>query len=105
PARPAMSRSAQPLPDHPLPSSVRFPVQPRLVPPVKAARWLHLTLDEFRAALPALRKEGFPAACPVTGHYDLIALQAWQDRRSGLSTSASTEDRVAIMRERISGLG
>lgn len=89
----------------PQPSSVRFPVQPRLVPAVKAARWLHLTLEEFRIALPALRKEGFPAACPITGHYDLIALEAWQNRRSGIAGAADAEDHAAIMRARIAELG
>lgn len=90
---------------HPHAPSVRFPVRPRLLPPAKVARWLHLTLEEFRQLLPALRKEGFPAACPVTGHYDLLALEAWQDRRSGLSGGEPIEDRAAVMRARIAELG
>lgn len=92
---------------HPSPSSVRFPVQPRLVPPEKVARWMHLTLDEFRDLLPALRAAGFPAACPITGHYDLLALTVWQDRRSGLSTQSADAgiDRVAVMRARIADIG
>lgn len=96
-----MNRHLEPAP------SIRFPVQPRLVPAAKAARFLHLTLDEFRAKLPELRAIGFPAPCPVTGHYDLLALAAWQDRRSGLSTRPADEgiDRAAVMRARIAGLG
>jgi hypothetical protein len=85
--------------------AVRFPVKPRLIPAAKVARWLHLSIDEFRQLLPALRMEGFPAACPVTGHYDLVALEAWQDKRSGLSGGLPVEDRAAIMRARIASLG
>lgn len=85
--------------------SVRFPIKPRLIPATKVARWLHLSMDEFRQLLPALRLEGFPAACPVTGHYDLIALEAWQDKRSGLSGGLPVEDRAALMRARIASLG
>jgi hypothetical protein len=76
-----------------------------MLPPEKVARWLHLTLNEFRADLPALRLEGFPASCPVTGHYDRKALEAWQDRRSGLVEGILTEDRAAVMLARIDALG
>ncbi|MBS9720214.1 hypothetical protein JYU29_05870 [Tianweitania sp. BSSL-BM11] len=91
---------------HPKANSVRFTVQPRLVPALKAARFLHLSLLEFRDKLPALRKEGFPAPCPVTGHFDLVAMQTWQDRRSGLTGSEpQLEDHAAVMRQRIADLG
>lgn len=87
-------------------SSIRFVVEPRLVPPVKAARFLHLTLSEFKLALPALRAEHFPAACKITGHYDLVAIQAWQDRRSGLTKPTGTRaDTDAIVSERLAKLG
>lgn len=90
----------------PASTSIRFPVQPRLVPPVKAARFLHLTLAEFNGAIPALRKAGFPAPCPVTGHYDLLAIGAWQDRRSGLSSGPATPaDADTLIRERLANLG
>ena len=85
--------------------SIRFPVQPRMLPPSKVARWLFLSVDEFREALPALLKEGFPKACPVTGHYDMRALEAWQDKRSGLAGALPVEDRASVMRERIAKLG
>ncbi len=45
------------------PDSIRFPVEPRLVPVQKAARRLHLTEAEFREKLEALLRVGFPAAC------------------------------------------
>lgn len=90
----------------PAAQSIRFPVQPRLVPAVKAARFLHLTLSEFRNALPALYREGFPKACPITGHYDLVAIAAWQDRRSGLTKPTGTQaDTDALIRERLANLG
>ncbi|TIW20686.1 MAG: hypothetical protein E5V65_07710 [Mesorhizobium sp.] len=87
------------------PTSIRFRVDPRLVSPEKAARWLFLTMDDFNKALPALQKEGFPKPCPVTGHYDMRALEAWQDKRSGLAGGLPVEDRAAVMRERIASLG
>ena len=56
------------------PSRVRFHVDPRDVPPEKAARRLHLTLNEFKALLPKLRKRAFPNPDPTTGMYDLKAI-------------------------------
>lgn len=75
-------------------TDVRYTVEPRLIPPKKAARRLHLTYNGFIAALPALRREGFPAACNVTGHYDLKAIDAWLDMRSGLASGALREAEV-----------
>src|SRR5262245_9469433 len=65
-------------------NSIRFPVDPRDVPPEKAARKLHLTLVQFNELLPDLYARGFPRADPTTGMYDLKAIDAWQDARSGL---------------------
>ena len=64
--------------------AIRFAVEPRCVPQVKAARRLHLTGAEFSAVLEALLNEGFPAPCPITGHFDLKAIDAWLDKRAGL---------------------
>ena len=72
-------------------TDVRFQVEPRLIPPKKAARRLHLTHGEFMNALPALRREGFPAACSVTSHYDLKAIDAWLDMRSGILMQDGTQ--------------
>jgi hypothetical protein len=60
---------------------VRFRVQPRDVPAVKAARRLHLTQAEFEACLPELTDRGFPRADPTTGMYDLNGIDAWMDLR------------------------
>lgn len=91
----------------PTSSTIRFPVEPRLVPAAKAARYLHLTLTDFNQLLPALHAAGFPKPCPVTGHYDLLAIGAWQDRRSGLAKgpASSPADVDALVRERLKGLG
>lgn len=90
---------------HPAPSQVRFPVQPRLVPAIKAARRLHLTLSEFDAKLPALRKSGFPCPCSVTGHYDLVAIDAWLDERAKFNAGATAEEDQEYMRRRILEIG
>lgn len=68
----------------PSPNQIRFAVEPRLVPAQKAARRLHLTEAEFREKLDALLRVGFPAACSVTGHFDLKAIDAWLDARAGI---------------------
>jgi hypothetical protein len=61
--------------------SIRFKVEPRDVPPEKAARRLHLTFAEFSAMLPALMDRGFPAADPTTGMFDLEAIDLWRHAR------------------------
>ena len=91
----------------PAPSEIRFPIEPRFVPPNKAARRLHLTLDVFTAKLPQLVASGFPAACPITGNFDLKAIDAWADRRSGLTSDspASGIDMTALVTARLDSLG
>lgn len=87
-------------------SGIRFPVEPRLVPPQKAARRLHLTETDFTGKLAALQRIGFPAACPVTGHYDLQAIDAWLDRRAGLGAAAGVAlDARDVFEERLANLG
>lgn len=66
-------------------ASIRFAVEPRLVPAAKAARRLHLTAAEFGNKRPALSAAGFPPPCRITGHYDLKAIEAWLDKQAGLS--------------------
>ncbi|ESW84771.1 hypothetical protein X773_09015 [Mesorhizobium sp. LSJC285A00] len=85
---------------------MRFPVQPRLVPAIKAARYLHLTLREFMELLPSLQDQGFPKSCPITGNYDLVAIDSWLDRRSGLAGSGSGgQSSIDIARARLATLG
>ena len=61
--------------------AIRHRVEPRDVPPEKAARRLGLTLSRFDALLPRLNTRGFPLPDPDTGLYDLRAIDAWADRR------------------------
>lgn len=92
-------------------SSIRFPVQPRDVPAVKAARRLHLTLGEFQARLPRLIQRGFPRPDPDTGNFDLKAIDAWMDQRSGLSSpdrltgDVSASDARDLVSERLARRG
>jgi hypothetical protein len=71
--------------------SIRFPVDPRDIPPEKAARRLHLTPAEFEAKLPELLARSFPPPDPTTGHFDLRAIDMWMDARSGLGNSLTAE--------------
>jgi hypothetical protein len=90
-------------------NSIRFRVEPRLVPPVKAARLLHLTLPEFEAKRTALHGAGMPSPCPVTGHFDLKALGAWLDRSAGLAVASgpvtAAMDASVGFAERLARLG
>lgn len=80
----------------PVPSDVRYRVDPRLVPPQKAARYLHLTLRQLEDALPLLIARGFPRPCPVIGHFDLTAISHWLDQQSGIGRPSPENDAVDL---------
>lgn len=84
------------------PASIRFKVAPRLVPAVVAARRLGLVADTFLARLPELRREGFPAAVSVTDNFDLVAIDAWLDRRAGLAARETIADARDTINTRLS---
>lgn len=87
--------------------SIRFSVEPRLVPPVKAARRLHLTLSEFQTKLRSLINHGFPYPCPVTGHYDMVAIDNWLDGLAGLTSEVEATPQTVLdrkVRDRIAKL-
>jgi hypothetical protein len=72
--------------------TVRFSVEPRLVPPQKAARRLSLSLSAFSFRLPDLQQTGFPKPCPVLGHYDIHAIDAWIDDLPAQSLAEVDDD-------------
>jgi hypothetical protein len=78
------------------------------VPPAKAARRLHLTLVAFNEVLPQLYARGFPRPDPTTGMFDLKAIDAWQDARSGLSPAltvdAAPRNAAMVFKERVERL-
>lgn len=45
--------------------------------------------------LPDLLARGFPSPDPTTAHFDLKAIEAWQDKRSGFSVTAAPVARDA----------
>ncbi|MHC2250944.1 hypothetical protein ACVILK_000636 [Bradyrhizobium embrapense] len=73
-------------------ADIRFRVDPGDVPPEKAARRLHLTLDRFNELLPNLLKRGFPPADPDTGMYSLEAIDEWRKLRDGLKSPLTGAD-------------
>ncbi len=81
----------------------RYRVEPRDVPPVIAARRLGLSLASFQAVLKRLIGRGFPAPDPDTGHFDLKAVEAWMDSRSGLATDADLGRDAASVKSRLDG--
>ena len=93
----------------PVANGIRFKVDPRLVPVEKAARRLSLDAAQFGEKSTALFAMGFPRPFPVIGHYDLVAIEAWLDRQSGLAPAngpkAAAPASEAEMRARLETLG
>ena len=85
----------------PRPASMRFRVEPRDVPPAKAARRLGLTLHEFEACVERLIDRGFPRPDESTGHYDLKAVDAWMDQRSALTSPTGYGHDQGFLRRRL----
>lgn len=85
---------------------MRFHVQPRCVPRAVAARRLGLTEARFEQSEPDLRRNGFPLPDAVTGHYDLVAIDAWLDRKAGLADAAPRAiDAADGFAERLASIG
>jgi hypothetical protein len=88
-------------------SKIRFAIDPRDVPPAKAARRLHLTEAEFTKQLPALLARGFPSADETTGMYDLKAIDSWMDSRRearSLTTASHLLDARSSRSDRLARL-
>lgn len=68
---------------------IRYRVDPGDVPPEKAARRLHLSIERFTELLPKLLDRGFPAPDPDTGMYGLEAIDLWRRDRDKLASAAS----------------
>ena len=85
---------------------MRFHVQPRCVPPAVAARRIGVTETRFVEVADQLRRQGFPAADAITGNYDLVAIDAWLDRRAGLAKNQpAAGDPADGFAERLARLG
>jgi hypothetical protein len=76
--------------------SIRYPVAPRDVPAVKAARRLHLTLSEFEQKKDELYGRGFPRPDPTTGMYDLVKIDQWMDSRGAASPDRPKDAREVL---------
>ena len=81
---------------------IRFSVAPRDVPPIKAARRLHLTLPEFETVRDELYGRGFPRPDPTTGMFDLVKIDAWMDARdlSDESLKDAPQDASKILEQK-----
>ena len=86
---------------HLSPSAIRYSVAPRDVPPQKAARRLHLTLDQFDLLREDLFARGFPRPDPTTGMYDLVAIDGWMDARcKGLTPTTLSRNAQEVFSDR-----
>jgi hypothetical protein len=75
-------------------ASLRYKIDPRDVPASKVARRLGLTLVEFDRVKDDLFARNFPRPDPTTGNYDLVAVDAWQDARSGSAAPLTDEPKA-----------
>lgn len=78
---------------------MRFHVLTRCVPLDQAARRLGLDPAQFAGHLPALLSNGFPRPDPVTGNFDLLAIEYWQNTRSGNRAANERMDSSNVERE------
>lgn len=85
---------------------MRFKVDPRDVPAEAAARRLGVDLSDFMDRLPDLLARGFPSPDPTTHNYDLKAIDAWMDRRSGLGALSTpiAKDAASVVAKRLEAL-
>ena len=84
--------------------TIRIRVDPRDVPADKAARRLGLRLEAFERVADRLYARGFPRPDPDTGLFDLVAVDAWMDRRSGLTSNLGARDASAVFKSRLEAL-
>ena len=75
-------------------ADICYRVDPRDVPPEKAAWRLHLTLARFNELLPNLIKRGFPEPDPDTGMVDLDAIDLWRKSRHRSAQSLSSVEQA-----------
>ena len=85
-------------------SNPRARVDVRDVPMALAARRLGLSEARFEAASAELYARGFPRPDATTGLYDLVAIEAWMDRRSGLTSAAPARDAAAVVAGRLEAM-
>ena len=90
----------------PQPNKVRFRVDPRGISREKAARRLGIDVTHFDLIEDDLYAQGFPRADPLTGMWDLKAIDAWMDARSGIGSTAATGPLNAqdVFTERLRGI-
>jgi hypothetical protein len=79
---------------------IRFRVAPRDVPPVKAARRLHLTLVEFEEKKQELFRRNFPRPDETTGMYDLVKIDQWMDARGSVTAANRPKDARELLASR-----
>ena len=82
----------------------RARVDVRDVPAALAARRLGLSEPRFEEATPELYARGFPRPDPTTGLFDLVAVDAWMDRRSGLTAAPPARDASAVVASRLEAM-
>ena len=85
----------------------RFRIVPRDVPASAVARLLGLSEARFINCVADLLARSFPGPDATTGNYDLKAVEAWQDRRSGLAAALATnmaKDASAVVADRLKAM-
>ena len=82
---------------------VRYRIDVRGISKDKVARRLGKTPAQFDLIEQALYAEGFPRADPIVGTWNIDAVDAWWDRRSGLEPEVLTPPNKARNAEEVIG--
>ncbi|TIR23970.1 MAG: hypothetical protein E5X34_13015 [Mesorhizobium sp.] len=83
--------------------TIRFVIDPRMVPPEKIARRLGVTPAVFEAKRAELEGTGFPKPDRVLGNYCLEAVDKWIDAQVGLTRADDPASAQAAMLAAVRG--
>jgi len=88
---------------------MRFHIKPRCVPASAAARRLGLTERDFKDRLYDFEKAGFPRPDPVSGNYDIEAIDRYIEARNptffGKADDGGAITEQSVMLQRIAEMG
>ncbi|RWM29462.1 hypothetical protein [Mesorhizobium sp.] len=83
--------------------TIRFVIEPRMVPPEKIARRLGVSPAVFDAKRVELEAAGFPKPDRVLGNYCLEAVDKWIDAQAGLTRADDPSSAQAAMLAAVRG--
>lgn len=81
-------------------TGLRFPLDPRMIPPEKVARRIGVSPAVFAEKRAELERDGFPKPYSVLGNYSLDAVDRWIDKQAGITPAGQAITDPATLMER-----